>query len=123
MACLYMLLWIASRSPSMGTAEAFVRVSYPVLLACVASYALRPFVGMVLLYLNTFHVAGLLGYTVAERQRWGWDDTCNYQFRLNPRRLKEEGEDEKADDEPGQCDKERARFAGILCCLRIWCPS
>ncbi|KAL6595532.1 hypothetical protein ACP70R_047872 [Stipagrostis hirtigluma subsp. patula] len=66
--CLYMFFRIASMSVTMSTVEVFLRVSYLVLIACVASYAVSPFAGMVVLYLNTIYSAGLLGYAFAERR-------------------------------------------------------
>ncbi|OEL19569.1 hypothetical protein BAE44_0019414 [Dichanthelium oligosanthes] len=62
--CLYLFFLITSLSAAMGAAQVFLRVSYLVVLGWLVGYAVSPFMGMIVLYSNTFYAAGLFGYTL-----------------------------------------------------------
>lgn len=90
----YLFYWAASLSEKMTvTLQAIVRVSYVPLLAFFVGNSWRPFVGMVVMYLNTIVAAGSCGYALANRrQRMGTETPAEIAALCLPLHRKERKE-------------------------------
>uniref|UniRef100_A0A0E0BFN9 Uncharacterized protein n=1 Tax=Oryza glumipatula TaxID=40148 RepID=A0A0E0BFN9_9ORYZ len=69
------MLWIISLSETLGAILVFFRVSYVALVAAACTQLVGPITGVSVAYLDTFYVAGMVGYAVAEyRMRRGIEE-------------------------------------------------
>uniref|UniRef100_A0A0D3HIK4 Transmembrane protein n=1 Tax=Oryza barthii TaxID=65489 RepID=A0A0D3HIK4_9ORYZ len=75
LACSYGIFWIISLSEVLGVIVVFFRVSYVALVAAASTQLVGSITGVSIVYLDTFYVAGMVGYAVAEyRMRRGIEE-------------------------------------------------
>lgn len=75
LACSYGIFWIISLSEVLGVIVVFFRVSYVAFVATASTQLVGSITGVSIVYLDTFYVAGMVGYAVAEyRMRRGIEE-------------------------------------------------